>query len=273
MSTSNTAPGTPVTTTENTNPATPDTPAPQDPQTDDNGLEWMDRLANDSAAAPAEFLRIDDRTVYETAETARKGWSDIKTYNDTLKRENESLRLSLAQGGSDDLIPALTTSVRDVKSPAFQNALKNMIKREAQVVVQEKLQALAPTIGYANFNRAVEIASDSPNGDPNIRNFVRSPEFSKMAKTYPTLVNGIAEARFNSEYAEKQLPEMLVLAYIAAKDAKAKAGALPAESTSAPATPGSTIPAPQPIGKPGLPGGSDLKDMPWGSVNWSHQTG
>ncbi|KKK77145.1 hypothetical protein LCGC14_2856530, partial [marine sediment metagenome] len=121
----NLSPDTPVTTP----PVTPDTPAPQVPSTTDN-LEWMDQLAPDSPAETTDFLRIDDRTVYKTSEAAQQGWNDIKSHNDTLKRENETLRLSLAQGGSDDLIPALTTSVRDAKSPAFQNALQKIIRRE-----------------------------------------------------------------------------------------------------------------------------------------------
>ena len=265
----NLSPDTPVATP----PATPDTPAPQDQSTTGN-LEWMDQLTADPVTETAEFLRIDDRTVYKTAEAAQQGWSDIKSHNDTLKRENEALRLSLTQGGSEDLIPALTTSVRDAKSPAFQNALQKMIRKEAQGIVQQSLKALAPTLGHSNFNRAVEIASNSPKGDPNIANFVKSPAFAEMAKNNPTLGNGIAEARFNGGYVEKELPEMLILAYHESVylSEHPKAGAPPAENKTAPATPGSTTPA-QPIGKPGLPGGSDTKDIPWGSVNWGRQTG
>ena len=241
---------------------TPDTPVvtPADtPQNTDQ--EFLDQLV--TPVEPVEFLRIDDRTVYKTTEAAQQGWQALKAHNQKLESENSSLRQSLVQSGSDDLMPALATSVNDTKSPAFQNALQKIIKKEAQGLIQDSLRSLAPTIGYANFNRAVEIASNSPNGDPNIANFVRSPAFAEMSKTHPTLISAIAEARYNSSYVEKQLPEMLILAYTVAQ-AKSSTPATPT-------TPSSTSPA-LPIGSKGTVG-TDTKDINWGSVDWSQQSG
>ena len=85
-----------------------------------------------------------------------------------------------------------------------------------------------------------------------------------MVKTWPTLTNAIEEARFNPAYVETQLPEMLILAYIAAK-----AGAPAALDNATPATPSSTSPA-LPMGQPG---GTDLKSVRWESVDWTKQSG
>jgi len=198
------------------------------------------------------FLEAPSGTRYRTADDAIAGITEKDRTIARLQAERSTFQ-QLLTGQSQQQAPAepswyelmeadLAATQGGKPNPnSFQKAVQASIRSEAQKLAQDMLGQLSPLVQYAGLNRAVEIASSEPKGDPNLPAFVKSPAFREVMKEWPTLGRAIQEGQRNPVYAEQQLPEILRIAYMLAR---AKAGApavAPAPAPRpAPSTPGPT---------------------------------
>lgn len=216
------------------------------------------------AAAPGTdqwYLEVSPQTRYRTAEEAVRGFAEKDRVIAERTAELERYRQFIAGGTpapapqDDPFVTALEQAVSGGDKQAFQRTLANYVAEQVKQQTMAALQPLQPVVGHATFQRAVEIAASMPNGDPNIPNFVRSPQFAEVARQWPTLGNAIEQARYDPAFMNEQLPEMLALAY---RVAQAQQGApsgrpVPQRQT----TPTSTAPLSN-VTPPSLPQGTTV---------------
>lgn len=209
---------------------------------------------------------------YRTRDETERGIAEQDRYIAQLRQDLARFQQApapTAQPATNQSFYAALDSAVQQKNPAiFDNAIAKALQEQAKATAQQELRqafgAMAPVVGYANFGRAVEIASNShPQGDPNIAAFVRSPQFKEMVRTWPTLSNGIELAKYDPSYAEQQLPEMLVLAYRVAGGATA-----PAAQGAQRTLPHTTSP-PQTVGGNPAQGSQSILDVPFDSIDWT----
>ncbi len=215
-------------------------------------------------AAPgseAWFLEIAPDYRYKTPEAAKEGYLEAQRTIQSQKAELQRFKDFVAgnpTSATPQADPFLTALEQSVKAggdrSAFQRTLGEYVQAQVQQQLQTVMQPLQPVVGQATFTRAVEIAASMPNGDPNIPNFVRSPQFQTVLSQWPTLGEAIQTARYDPSFMEKQLPEMLALAYRVAAMAAPPSAPIPSRQLPSSSTPGNasvTVPPPQGTTFPG----------------------
>lgn len=234
--------------------AVPATPAPTAPAGD-----WFMPPEPEPEPQASEWFLDAGTSKYRTEEEARRGYAEKDSFIAQQKQHIAALQQALQtvnagtpptqQPGqssfSDPWVDALDQTVKG-KPKMFQETVRKDIRADVQEIVNEQLKEIigpiAPILQHANLNRAVEVASTAPWGDPNIANFVRSEAFAKTLSQpgMEPLREAISAGRNNFTYSEN-LPHLLVYTYRLAQ-AVAPAPAQP--RTTPPAT---TPPGPTPV--------------------------
>lgn len=188
-------------------------------------------------APPSEwFLEAPTGTRYRTPEAAVQGIAEKDATIQRLQQQLSQIQQAVvpqpqAPTGTDYL-SLLDRSLKENNPALFREALQHDIRAEAEALVAQMRNQMNPLVGYAGFNRAVDLASSGPNGNPNIRNFVQSDAFGAVTKKWPIFDAALKSAASDPAYYETQVPQILQVMYSLA------------------AQPGTAAPAPQPTAPP-----------------------
>lgn len=188
-------------------------------------------------AAPAAdpwFLEAPTGTRYRTAEDAVRGVAEKDATIDRYKQQLAQAQAALGATPQAPPQPTYLELLEQAVQPggnraAFQDAIQADIRRQAQEIADQMLGQFNPLLQNAGLNRAVEIASTGPNGDPNIPAFVRSETFRTLSKNYPVLAEAMTHVN-NPRFATEQLPQIILLAYHASRGLTSAPATAPAQA-------------------------------------------